>query len=147
MSQNVAERTGWRRNWPYVAVAVLTFVTVMGTIHGGADQPDRRDTDAIAIAIALICPLSLILLRRAALAVLAVVLALTIVYLARDYAWGPITISVGIALVGNVIRGNRIVAWIGGRVMYAALLVTIHVLRGEDWSWPAAFGVAAWVLL
>ena len=147
VSQDVTPRTGIRRIWPYIAVGVLTFVTVMGTIHGGADQTGRREVDALAIIIAFACPLSLLFLRRSALAVLAVALSLTVVYLARDYPYGPITASAGIALLGNVVRGNRVAAWIGGGVLYAALLLTIHVLRGEDWSWPAAFGVAAWVLL
>lgn len=147
MSQSVTERTGRRRYWPYVAVAVLTLITLMGTVHGSDGQPERRDADALAIAIALICPISLLFLRRAALAVLAVVLTLTVVYLARDYAYGPINASVGIALVGNVILGNRIGAWVGSGILYMTLLVAVHVLRDETWSWPAALGVAAWVLL
>ena len=147
MSQDVTERTGIRRYWPYVAVGVLTFVTVMGTIRGGAEQTGRHQIDAVAVFIAFACPLSLLFLRRSALTVLAVVLTLTVVYMAWDYPYGPIPLSAGIALLGNVIRGNRVAAWVGGGVLYTALLVTIHVLRDEEWSWPAAFGVAAWVLL
>ena len=147
MSQNVTERTGFRRNWPYVAVAALTLITLMGTINAGENQADRRHIDAIAVAIALICPLSLLLLRRAAPVVLAIVLTLTVIYMARDYPYGPVVVSSGIALAGNIVRGNRIVGWIGGGILYTALLATIHLLRNEEWSWPAAFGVAAWVLL
>ncbi|UYM06181.1 sensor histidine kinase [Solicola gregarius] len=146
MSQDAPQSTGLRRIWPYVAVAVLTFVTLMGTINAGEHQPGR-DADALAIAITLICPLSLLLLRRYPITVLGVVLALTLVYMARGYPYGPVIASVGIALIGNIVQGNRIVAWVGGGIMYAGLIVTIHVVRDEPWSWPAAFGVAAWMLL
>ncbi|UPK74074.1 sensor histidine kinase [Nocardioidaceae bacterium SCSIO 66511] len=147
MSQTATERSAVRKYWPYAAVAVLTFVTLMGTIHSGAGQPHSRDVDALAVVIALACPLSLLLLPRYPTAVLGLVLALSGVYLALDYPYGPILVSAGITLIGNVVRGNRIVGWVGGAVLYAVLVITAHVLGDEDWSWPAAFGVAAWVLL
>ena len=147
MSEQQAERTGWRRVWPYPAVAFLTFVTLIGTIRASEAQSGHHEVDALAIVIVLICPLSLLLLRRMPGTVLGVVLGLTIVYLARDYAYGPVTASAGIALFGNVIRGNRVLAWIGGGVLYVALLLVVHVMRHQPWSWPAAFGVAAWMLL
>ena len=146
MSQIATGRSGLRRYWPYAAVGVLTLFTLIGTIRGGARQPGN-DADALAIAIAVVAPLSLLLLRRYPAAVLGVVLTLTVVYLARSYPYGPVMFSVAIALVGNIVRGNRTVAWVAGGILYSALLITMHVIRDEQWSWPAALGVAAWVLL
>lgn len=147
MSEDPAPTTGRRRWWPYVAVGVLLFLSLMGTIHGGAGTEGRREVDALAIAIAVVCPLSLLLLRRHPLAVLGLVVSLTLLYLVLNYPYGPVMGILAIALIGNIVRGNRLAAWIAGFSAYAALMITIHLVRDEPWSWPAAFGVAAWMLL
>ncbi|MGH3357811.1 MAG: sensor histidine kinase, partial [Nocardioidaceae bacterium] len=147
MSHDVTGRTGGRHWWPYVAVGILLFLTLMGTIHGGAGTEGRREVDALAVVIAAVCPLSLLLLWRYPLAALGIVVSLTLLYMVREYPYGPIVASLAIVLIGNIVRGYRLAAWVAGVVAYFGLMATIHLARDEPWSWPAAFGVAAWVLL
>lgn len=147
MSQDAAGPLPGRRHWwQYVAVGVLTLVTLMGTIHGGAGTAGRTDVDALAIAIALVCPLSLLLLRWRPVLVLGVVVTLCVVYLVREYPYGPVIFSLVVVLIGNLVLGKRMPAWIAGGIAYVGLLGSIRLLR-DEWSWQAALGLAAWVLL
>ena len=88
--------------WPVVLGAVaLAFFQTGGTIGASRNQTGDRGIDALAIAIAVLGPLSLILLRRWPREVMAFVSAITVVYLLRDYAYGPVFACLAIATVST----------------------------------------------
>ena len=138
--------TGWR----LAAVAgplALAVVQVGGTFGAAHGQPERRPLDALAIALVLAGPLSLLWLRRFPVHVLVVVAAVTLVYLLREYPYGPVILSLVVALLVNVIRGHRAAAWLAAGTVYAGHLALRPLVGDEDWSWGQALGVGAWGLV
>lgn len=134
--------------WPVLVGAVaLTFFQVGGTIGASRNQTGHRGIDALAIAIAVLGPLSLPLLCRWTRQVLWFVVALTVTYLLRDYAYGPALASLALATVVTVVRGHRLTAWLGLGTAVVALFALRRPLHDEPWSWSWLSGVVAWSLL
>ncbi|MFL6168223.1 MAG: sensor histidine kinase, partial [Ornithinibacter sp.] len=65
----------------------------------------------------------------------------------RDYPYGPIMISLVIAIVGSVIRGHRAAAWAATGVFYLGHMALRGEFRDEHWSWGAVAGFGAWALV
>lgn len=123
----------------------LMFFQVVGTFGAARGQPEQREPDVIAVLIAIAGPIALLVVRRFPVQVLGGITLITSVYLARDYPYGPVLISMVVAVVINVLGGRRVAAWIA-----VAFLVTLHFLLpfGDfDWSWGQFAGVSAWALL
>lgn len=126
---------------------VLTFFQVGGTVGASQNQTGHRDLDALTILIAVLGPLSLPFLVRWPRQVLWFVVAITITYLLRDYAYGPVFASLAIATVGTIVRGHRVTAWLGLGTVVVSLVAIQRPLYDRPWSWSWASGVAAWSLL
>lgn len=125
---------------------VLMVFQVVGTIGANRNQPGHRGLDVLAIAIAVLGPLALPFLLRWPRQVLWFVVAITVTYLLRDYAYGPVLASLAIATVGTVVRGHRTSAWLGlGTVV--SLVAVQRPLYDREWSWSRLSGVVAWALL
>ncbi len=136
--------------WRVAAVAgplVLGVVSVFGTIGASEHQADRRAVDALAIVLALAAPLALLFLRRHPVGVLWFVSAVTLVYLLRGYAYGPVILSLVVALFVAVVRGHRTAAWLAAGAIYFGHLALRPVFRDDGWSWGQALGVGAWALV
>jgi signal transduction histidine kinase len=135
--------------WPVVLGAVaLAFFQTGGTIGASRNQTGDRGIDALTIAITVLGPLSLILLRRWPREVMAFVSAITIVYLLRDYAYGPVFACLAIATVSTVVLGHRLAAWLGlGAVLLGSFVALLPAFRDQSWSWGWFSGVLAWGLL
>jgi signal transduction histidine kinase len=88
------------------ALAVGVF-QVMGTFGAAQDQPDRRSIDALAVALALVGPAALSLRTRWPLVAVAASMVAADVYIAIGYPYGPIFVSVAIALFVAVQAGQR----------------------------------------
>jgi len=134
-----------RRLWLLAPVA-LAFVQVVGTFGASRNQPEAREPDVFAVLILLAGPASLYALRRRPRSVLLFVTAITSLYVAMDYPFGPVFASFVVAAIANVARSRRVEAW--GAV--GALVVLAFVARSviyDDWSWGFAGGVLAWSLL
>jgi signal transduction histidine kinase len=129
-----------------VAPLVLAAFTVFGTLGAARSEPDRA-FDALAVVLAAVAPLSLLALRRYPVAVLWFVSIVTLWYLERDYPYGPIMISVAVAIVGTVMLGHRGWAWSVAGFVYVAHLALRGEFRDEGWSWGGAAGFAAWTLV
>src|SRR5699024_6786646 len=109
-------------------------------------QPERHDVDALAVIIVVVGPLSLYAIARHTRPVLWFIAGITAIYLVRGYAYGPVFISMALAVVVAVVLGYRYAAWAAmGAVVLVHFIVILIV--GEAWSWPALFGVIAWALL
>jgi len=129
--------------WP----VVLAFFQVSGTIGAGTNQPERRGVDALALLIAVAGPLSLIAVKRRPREVMGFVATISLIYLARDYAYGPVFATLAIATVFTVVRGHRSTAWLGLGTVVAGAFALRATLADEPWSWEWFSGVLAWSLL
>jgi signal transduction histidine kinase len=125
----------------------LTVFTVVGTFGAARGEPDRHGLDALAIGLAVAVPLSLAAFRRYPVGVLWFVTGGTLLYLERDYPYGPIMLSLIVALVLAVMSGHRTWAWAAAGASYVGHLGLRGAFRDEDWSWGQAAGFAAWTLV
>ena len=135
-----------RAFWLFGPIA-LAFVQVVGTFGAAHNQTDATQPDALAVLIAVAGPASLYLLGRRPRGVLAFVTAITFLYVALGYPYGPVFASFVGAAVSNIARGNRVEAWsaVGGAI--ALSVVARLTVLDQGWSWPAFAGVLAWSLL
>ena len=79
-------------------VVGLAVFGVVGSIGAAGNQPDRRPLDALAYALILLGTAALLARRRHPVAVLAVTVATTVAYLALRYPYGPVFLTVWIAV-------------------------------------------------
>jgi signal transduction histidine kinase len=133
---------------PQVAGATaLAAIQVGGTIGASHRQPSHRALDAVAIAIAVAGPASLLALARWPRQVMWFVAAITLLYLLRGYAYGPVFASLAIVTVATVVVGHRGTAWAGLATVIGTLLVLQGTLLDEQWPWTWVSGVIAWSLV
>jgi len=125
----------------------LTVFQVAGTVGAHHNQTGHRGLDGLAIAIAALGPVSLLFLRRWPRQVLAFVVAITVAYVLRDYAFGPVLASLAIATVITVVRGHRIAAWLGLGTVVVTVLAVQRPMYDREWSWSWLSGAVAWSLL
>jgi signal transduction histidine kinase len=110
----------------FVLPVVAAFFQVFGTFTAQRHQFDRQPLDALGVLLLLAGPAALLARRRHPLPVLVAVAGVSLLYLQLGYPWGPFAISVIVALVGAVVRGHRVGAWVVAAALYAghgALLV------------------------
>lgn len=129
---------------PLLALVAITFVQVAGSFGASDNQPDARSLDVLGVALLIAGPAALALLRRQPLARLWIVLAITVAYLARGYAVGPVAISPTAAVVIAVMGGRRRAAWIATGVG-AVAMTAAHWVGGRSASWRALAGVVVWI--
>jgi signal transduction histidine kinase len=79
-------------------VAGMAVFEVVGSIGAAGNQPDRRPLDALAYALILLGTAALLARRRHPVAVLAVTVATNVAYLALGYPYGPIFLTMWIAV-------------------------------------------------
>jgi hypothetical protein len=79
-------------------VVGMAVFGVVGSIGAAGNQPDRRPLDAVAYALILLASAALLAKRRHRVAVLAVTVAATVAYLALGYPYGPIFLTMWIAV-------------------------------------------------
>jgi len=84
---------------------------VMGSFGAADGQPDRRAIDGVAIALALFGPVALARRDRWPLVAVAVAAAAADVYIGLGYPFGPIFVSVVVALFAAVQAGHRHWTW------------------------------------
>jgi signal transduction histidine kinase len=126
-----------------IAVAVIVLVVIMGTAHIDPTGAERA-MDALAYVCGIGAALSLLLWRRAPLAMLALVASAIFVYLARGYPPGPALMPGPISLVLLGVRERKPVAWCGALVMLAA--VTGGLLIGDGRGDRLALAAIGWTL-
>jgi signal transduction histidine kinase len=145
-----AGRGPWgSRRPPQVALAAaLAVVQLVGSLGAARAQPDRRPLDLVAIVLLLTGPVALAMMTRTRVTVVTVVVGVaTAAYLVLGYPYGPVVLSLVVALVAAVLTGHRLVAWLvaGGVLVAHGVAVTLDPDRG--WSWGTSVGTLAWALL
>lgn len=131
----------------WMGVLAVGAFQVMGTFGAADNQPDRRGVDAVAVALVLLGPLALAWLDRWPLVAVAVALGAADVYVARGYPYGPIFLSVVIALFAGVQRGQRRPIWALAAAGYAGFVVA-HVVdpRADGFEAGHLGLVAGWLV-
>ncbi len=108
------------------ALAVGLF-QVVGTFGASSDAPDRKAIDALALVLVLLGPAALAVRDRWPLGAVAVAMAAAAVYIGMGYAYGPIFLSIVVALFSAVQAGHRRPAWLLAAVGYGGYLVATVV--------------------
>lgn len=120
-----------------VALGTAAF-TLIGSFGAAANQPDRRGMDALSVLLVLAGPAALAVRDRWPLLPVAVSIVGADLYVALGYAYGPIVLSVVIALVTAVLSGRRHGAWLlagAGYLGFAvAGLLDPRASAGEPWG-------------
>ncbi|WP_147449389.1 sensor histidine kinase [Actinomadura pelletieri] len=171
----------WPRpaGWPvWVVPLLLVVVQILGTLGaghgggraersgppwadgGGSSDIAHRDLDPLGFGLLLGGPALLLLRRRHPVITLAATGAVTALYLLRGYVYGPVPLSLAVALMAAVVAGHRLAAWAGtgaGLAVFFGLTALIGVPADErgtrGWFSPqepslvGATFVIAWVLV
>ncbi|HEV8298960.1 MAG TPA: sensor histidine kinase [Acidimicrobiales bacterium] len=96
-----------RPGFEALLVAVGLIVQVGFTLIAAAHQPERRDVDAIGVALLALGVAALPFRRRWPVAVLAFTYGTTLAYWSANYGRGPIFYSLVVALAQVVLTGRR----------------------------------------
>lgn len=131
---------------PVLAVFVA-LVQVLGTVGAAHGQPDRRPLDVIAVALLLVAPVAIALVRRIPRAAMVATAAAVAVFLLLGYPYGPVFLGLAVLLVLTVVRGRRWLAWASAAAVVAAEVVARLVLDRAPWSWQGFGGFLAWALV
>ncbi len=108
------------------ALAIALF-QVVGSFGAADNQPERKAIDALALVLLLAGPAALAVRDRWPLPALAVALAAAEVYIGAGYPYGPIFVSVVVALFGAVQAGYRRPTWVLAGLGFAGHLVAAAV--------------------
>ncbi|WP_433894002.1 histidine kinase [Streptomyces sp. CA-111067] len=137
--------------WP-PAIA-LAFLQVVVTSAIQRHQPERVSLDALGYVLLLAGPVMLLFRRRYPVAVAAGTAAVTLLYVALGYAYGPVFASLVVAVFSAVAAGHRKAV-----LIIAAGVLAGHALAGQwlyRWlppsgdhrvPWTQLSGAAAWLL-
>ena len=127
--------------------ALIAAVQVVGTFGAASNQPDRKSVDVLAVLLLLAGPAALALLPRRPAVAASTVMAVTVAYIVAGYPYGPIFLSLAIALFRLVGAGHRREGWlVAGAGLTATVALQAWVGRGEPWPWWHAAGVAGWLI-
>ena len=114
----------------FVVIAVAV-VQVVGTVFAAARQPEHRPLDVLAFVLLLAGPAALSLRRRWPGVMLPAAAAATILYLAAGYPWGPVLLSLALAIVFSAAAGRRWQTWtVAGTC--AAALAAFFMAGGDE---------------
>ncbi|WP_431677622.1 sensor histidine kinase [Kitasatospora sp. KL5] len=143
-----------KAGWPVASSVLVAVAQTVGTSAAARHQAGRLPLDAFGYLLLLLGPALLVFRQRRPVAVVVGTTAVTVAYLFAGYPYGPVFISLVVAVCVAVQRGHRRAAWACAGAFYTAHLLISYVLpadwvRGPD-SRPTGWqelGVAAWLLL
>ncbi|MBA3719282.1 MAG: sensor histidine kinase [Nocardioidaceae bacterium] len=125
----------------------LAAFQLAGTFGASREQPERRAVDLVAVLLVLAGPAALLWVRQRPDLVAGFVSGVTLSYLLAGYAYGPVFLSLAVALFVAVLLGHRRAAWLSAAAVYVGHFALRGPLRDESWSWGPPLAVGAWVLL
>ena len=136
------------RRGEVVGAVVVAAIQVGATAAAAHNQPATgRPYGPLAWALLLLSAAGLLLRRRSPEAALVVTSVPVWVYLALGYPGGPVFLAMIGALVGAIVRGHRIAAWVALAVGYPMFVWVAPLVGGRPPPSPAAaIGVAAWLV-
>ena len=122
---------------------------VVGTFGAWENQQDRRAIDALAVVLVLLGPVALAWRDRWPLVAVAVSAAAADVYIGLGYPYGPVFLSVVVALFAAVQAGRRRATWVLAGAGYAGFVAAYLVDPRADGG-PGALHlalVAGWLVV
>jgi signal transduction histidine kinase len=134
---------------PALAVSLaLAIVQVTGTHFAAQNQPDRAPLDAAGYALLLAGPVALLGRQRYSVPALWAVMGVTLVYMLAGYPYGPVFLSVIVALYAAVTSGHRVAAWTAAAALYACHFGARYFFDIDAQPTLGQLGfVAAWLLV
>ena len=130
-----------------VGLAVFAAaVQLAGTHFAAARQPLAHPLDWFGVVLVLAGPALLLLHRRAPEVMLAGAVAVTAAYLALRYPWGPVPMSLALALVVATAARRRVFSWSVAGVLVAAMF-TWATVRGGPFDLLRASAVSGWLVI
>jgi signal transduction histidine kinase len=142
------------RRWPRPAIALSALAIGAFQLVGsfGAARTHatgRSGMDAVAVILVLAGPLALAVRDRWPLGALTVTMASACLYVGLGYVYGPIFLSVIVAMVYAVLTGHRRETWVLTAIGYVAVMVAawISATSGDAPSLATYFLVAGWLIV
>jgi signal transduction histidine kinase len=135
------------------SAAGVGLFQVVGSFGAADNQPERQGIDALALLLVLLGPVVLAVRDRFPRMAVATSIAAATVYIACGYPYGPIFVSIVVALVWSVLAGHRRDTWLLSGIGYVAFLgASVIDPRGNDgiellhWSLVAGWLVVVLVV-
>lgn len=142
------DQRGWRWAAADVALALaLLVIGLLGTDLAGDDQPGSRPVDAGCRVLIVVAALALTARHRAPAAVLAVVSVATTIYLVIGYPYGPILLTLLVAVYSVAARLPVRPAALATGGAFVLLLTHVFVSLGSASGWTAVLPTSAWVVV
>jgi signal transduction histidine kinase len=145
--------TGVRR-WPRPAIVLSALAVgvfqLVGSFGAAANhQTGRSGMDALAVVLVLLGPLALAVRDRWPLGAVAVSMAAASVYVGLGYVYGPIFVSVVVAMTYAVLVGHRTATWLLTAIGFAGFIVATQLdpNRGDDSVLVKCTLVAGWLVV
>lgn len=129
-----------------VLALAAAAMQLVGTHFAASRQPLARPLDWFGVVLLLAGPALLLLHRRAPEAMLGGVLAVTAGYLALGYPWGPVPLSMGLAIILTTAARRRAYAWSVAGALVAALFIWAAV-HGGGADFVRAAAVSGWLVI
>jgi signal transduction histidine kinase len=130
-----------------VLAAVVAYIGLHGTSGAGRLQASSTPVGALAYTLVIVAAASLVVRRRWPLVTLAVVAVATSVYLYQGYPYGPILISLLVAVYTMARWCSIRTAAIAGAIVIAFLAVHLITGRGVSGGLLSVVPVSAWVVV
>ncbi len=111
------------RSAVWISALGIALFQVVGSFGASDEQPERRAIDALAIVLVLVGPAALAGRDRWPLAAVAAAVGAADVYVGLGYPYGPIFVSVAVALFTAVQAGRRRSTWTLAAAGYAGFVV------------------------
>ncbi|MFD5812718.1 sensor histidine kinase [Streptomyces sp. NPDC127038] len=145
---------GHRARWPWRSTLLLTvFVLVGSGFAAHAQHGDRLALDPFSRALLLVGSGLLLWRQRYPVFVVFGTAAVTLVYVAAGYPYGPVFLPVAVACISAVLAGHRRAAWTAVGLLWAGHLLVAHWLYrrlppagDRPPSWTQEIAIAAWVV-
>ena len=135
------------RRGEVIGAVVVAAIQVGATAGAAHDQSAaERPYEPLAWGLLVLSAAGLLLRRRSPEAALVATAVPVWVYLALGYSGGPVYLAVIGALIGAIVRGHRVSAWVALAVGYPMFVWVAPLVAGQPPPSPAAaVGVAAWL--
>ncbi|MFI1675608.1 sensor histidine kinase [Streptomyces sp. NPDC020607] len=141
------------RRPPWVTTAALTVFVQVGSRFAEQGQLDRVDLNAFARVLLFLATAVLLLRHRHPVPVVYATAALTLVYVAAGFPYGPVFLAIAVGCFAAIVAGRRRAAWgaVGG--LWVGHLLIAHWLYrwlppGDDGArpWSEELAAAVWVV-
>jgi signal transduction histidine kinase len=135
---------------PPVVIVIPIALVQVGFTFGAAHRQGLGDRiNALTLVLALAAVVALVWRRRYPVTVLIVVYALLSTYFALQNPFGPIFISLVVALFNAVSHGRRQYAWAAGYGCSLVLFAVMVTMREADFTvtWGGVGAIFAWISL